>query len=216
MKICVFGASGGIGQKIVELALTDGHFVTAVYRKTPERPSHPNLKILVSSDVLDKKFIARALEGSEVVISALGLRRKHPANPWSKITSPKDLTSSFASLLVDLAAETKPSPRLIAISAGGVRDSWPRVARALQVLFKHSSIGTGYKDLNKMEDVFEKSKTDWLCVRPTTLTNGTLTKKVKLTGFYKSVSKISRADVAWFILQSLKGPLDTRTPMIET
>lgn len=216
MKICVFGASGGVGQKVVELALAEGHFVTAVYRKTPERPAHKNLKTLVSADFLDRKFVTQCMEGSEVVISALGLRRKHPANPWSKVVSPKDLTSSFANLLVEVTSQMTPAPRLIAISAGGVRESWVRVARALQVLFKHSSIGTGYKDLNKMEEIFEKSQTDWLCVRPTTLTNGALTKNIKVTGFYKSVSKISRADVAWFIIQNLQGTLTNRAPMIES
>ena len=34
MKICVFGASGGVGQKLVELGLSEGHFVTAMVYST--------------------------------------------------------------------------------------------------------------------------------------------------------------------------------------
>src|SRR5687767_4995027 len=137
MKLCVFGASGGIGKKIVELALADGHTVTAVYRTTQNFAPHKNLDVIVGSDVLDKAFVTKCAKGADVIVSAIGLRRKHPANPWSKVISPKDLTSNFSKVIVEVAVEMSPAPRLIAISAGGVRDSWVRVARALQVLFKH-------------------------------------------------------------------------------
>ena len=38
MKITVFGASGGIGTHVVDLARQRGHQVRAVYRATPHVP----------------------------------------------------------------------------------------------------------------------------------------------------------------------------------
>jgi len=48
MKITVFGASGGIGAHVVDLATQRGHQVRAVYRATPQIPPADQAEILVS------------------------------------------------------------------------------------------------------------------------------------------------------------------------
>jgi uncharacterized protein YbjT (DUF2867 family) len=50
-NILIIGANGGIGRQTVELALSEGHRVTAVVRNPAKLPlTHPNLKI-VRADV---------------------------------------------------------------------------------------------------------------------------------------------------------------------
>src|SRR5215467_7273154 len=72
MKITVFGASGGIGSNVVDLATQRGHQVRAVYRATPQAlPAH-QAEILVSPDIFDPGFAAQAVRGADVVVTALG------------------------------------------------------------------------------------------------------------------------------------------------
>ena len=70
MKITVFGASGGIGTHVVDLATQRGHQVRAVYRTTPQNP--PAAEILTGPDIFDPGFAAEAIRGADVVVTALG------------------------------------------------------------------------------------------------------------------------------------------------
>jgi len=72
MRIALFGATGRIGQRILQEALIRGHEVTAIIRN-PARLSStsPRLK-RVKGDVLDPTRVAATVVGHEVVISAIG------------------------------------------------------------------------------------------------------------------------------------------------
>ncbi|GAB6928547.1 NAD(P)H-binding protein [Paenibacillus sp. JCM 10914] len=72
MNIAIIGASGTIGQRIVQEALRRGHGVRAVMRN-PERldVEHEQLK-KVKADVMDPASLEAALSGTEAVISAYG------------------------------------------------------------------------------------------------------------------------------------------------
>jgi putative NADH-flavin reductase len=216
MKICVFGASGGVGQEVVKQALENGIVVRAVYRSPPSIPANKNLEIVIAPDILDQSLIKNVISDVDIIVSAIGLRRKHPANPWSRLVSPTDLTSRFSQLIAKVSKQINKMPRILAVSAGGVGDSWSNVSPPLKFLFSKSNIGVAYKDLNRMENIFKESGLDYVCIRPTTLTNSKLTKKIRSTDRYRFNSKISRADVAWYILANLKGSPLSRTPLIET
>ena len=60
MNITVFGASGGIGTHLVALAAERGHQVRAIYRTTPQDPPPAQAEILISPDIFDPAFAARA------------------------------------------------------------------------------------------------------------------------------------------------------------
>lgn len=80
MRIALFGATGRIGQRILQEALTRGHEVTAIIRD-PVRLSNtsPRLKLL-KGDVLDPTRVSATVVGHEVVISAIGPRRDADPN----------------------------------------------------------------------------------------------------------------------------------------
>ena len=92
MKIVVFGASGGTGVQIVQQALAAGYNVTAFVR-TPARLTvqHPRLTVF-QGDVLDADQVARAIQGQEAVISALGPSRPPAPGCVTPKTGPSLLT----------------------------------------------------------------------------------------------------------------------------
>ena len=64
---------------------------------------------------------------------------------------------------------------------------------------------TIYEDKNIQEELVKKSGLEWVIVRPGFLTNGSLTKKYRVMTDIRGVKagKISRADVAHYILEQL-------------
>ncbi|MBX5450973.1 NAD(P)-dependent oxidoreductase [Thermogemmatispora sp.] len=81
MKLVVFGATGNIGQRIIQEALNRGHEVKGVARH-PERLtlSHPRLS-LEAGNVLDPAAVARLVSGYDAVISAVGPSRAEAEDP---------------------------------------------------------------------------------------------------------------------------------------
>lgn len=215
MKLTIFGVSGGVGRELVSQAVSLGHDVRAVVRSGATTTFDPRVEVMHLDDLCDASVIAQAVRGSDAVLSAVGLRRSRPNNPWSKVISPVDLTSRFARTLVDVLPRESPKARLIVVSAAGVGDSRPRMSGALRWLFDRSNIGVAYADLAKMETVLAGSSLDWLAVRPVTLGNGAKSGRVKVVGRYGLMAKIRRSDVAGWMLDQLAAPaFASRTPMI--
>lgn len=72
MKIALIGATGTIGQRILQEALSRGHQVTAIAREPARvKQQHPNLAV-AAGDIFDPDSIAAAGRGHDLVISAYG------------------------------------------------------------------------------------------------------------------------------------------------
>ena len=71
MKIVVFGANGGSGKRLVEVALAAGHDVVAAVRSPDKVAARENLRA-VKSDVLDRASVVAAVEGADAVLSTIG------------------------------------------------------------------------------------------------------------------------------------------------
>ncbi len=210
MKLVVLGASGGCGIHVVRHALARSHAVTAVVR-APAAARVPAGATVVCDDVLRDGAIAHAVRGHDAVISCLGIRRRFPRNPWSRLISPPDFTSRTAAALV-AAMRAARVERVLAISAAGVADSEPRMSRLLRWLFAHSKVGDAYRDLAAMEAVYAGSALDWTAVRPVTLTNLGV-RATRETDRFGLTATIPREAVAIWLLDHLtvRG---ARTPMI--
>ncbi|GCD93153.1 NAD(P)-dependent oxidoreductase [Embleya hyalina] len=77
MRIAILGSTGPTGRLLVARAVERGHDVVALARR-PERievPAAANLRV-VRADVTDAGTVAAAVEGADVVISALGITKK--------------------------------------------------------------------------------------------------------------------------------------------
>lgn len=69
MKIAIVGATGNVGQRLTAEALSRGHEVTALARKTGDLPEQNNLHV-VAADILSDQA-ASALNGQDAVIYSL-------------------------------------------------------------------------------------------------------------------------------------------------
>lgn len=92
MNIVVFGASGRIGQAIVQEALNRKHEVTAAVRN-PQRYAltHERLQV-IQVDLLNAASVAAAVAGKEAAISAYGPKAGHE----------EELTAAAESLIAGL------------------------------------------------------------------------------------------------------------------
>lgn len=72
MKIIIFGATGDVGHKVVEHALSRGHQVTAVGRSDAKLATLPNKATTIIADLDDEvASTAGLMNGHDFVISAL-------------------------------------------------------------------------------------------------------------------------------------------------
>ena len=71
MKLIVFGATGGVGQHFVRMAIDAGHEVTAFVR-TPEKLQTKEGVHIIQGDAFDAAAVANAIVGHEAVVSCLG------------------------------------------------------------------------------------------------------------------------------------------------
>ncbi len=70
MKVVVFGASGRVGSKVVELLLAHGHDVFAVVHSHDIFQGTPHLYV-VQLDIHDNQAVAAVIQGASAVVSCL-------------------------------------------------------------------------------------------------------------------------------------------------
>ena len=191
MRVVVFGATGGTGLQLVKQALEAGHQVTALVRPHTKFPmQHERLRIL-QGDVLDPACVDAAVTGQDAVLSALGTNQRGPVTICA---------DGLKSILT--AMTTHGVRRLVAISAYGAADSHHRnlYTSSLWTFMKQKMI-----DKERMEVLIKQSDVDWTVVRPAALTDRPRAQRYHTgTDLYMKIrSKISRADVADFMLRQL-------------
>ena len=192
-KIVVLGANGGIGRQALEIALKQGHSVTAILR-TPATLllTHPNL-IVVKGDIMKPETWEKYLENKDVVISAIGA------------TSRKETTlySQGARNLLNAMKKTGAN-RVFFISASGleVNPSHSLFIRLVTTYVLQRLLKNMYADLNKMEQLVKESDLNWTILRPPRLTNAPFTGRYRFAtnSFLKAGLSISRADLAHFMM----------------
>ena len=195
MQILVVGATGGTGQQAVEQALQRGYFVTAFVRDpTKLSIKHPNLTIL-TGDVLKPNTLIHAVRRQDAVFCALGSR------PGQHDEAVADGTRNLITAMRQVGLR-----RLLVVSSLGVGTSYEEASLPSKLFIKTFLSGV-VAEKEKQEKAIRQSNLDWVIVRPTRLTNGPATGQYRLGEHLPftlfSIPKISRADVAAFLLDQL-------------
>ncbi len=195
-RVLVVGATGGTGRQLVEQALARGLAVTAFVR-TPARLgiAHPALTV-VQGDVLDPTGLARAAQGQDAVLCALGHKRYY--------TAPRLLSAGTANLLCAMAdAGVR---RLVCTTSLGIGDSAGRLGLLYTLFTIPVVLPLYFWDKTRQERLLAASGLDWVIVRPGALTNGPRRGSLREgpgVGSYLFAAGVSRADVAAFMLDQL-------------
>jgi len=195
MKIVVFGASGGMGIKVVEQALDAKHIVTAFLR-TPSKiaTQHPNLT-LFQGDVMNTAAVENAIAGQEVVISVLHTTR--PPVPGMMEIAAKNIISAMQKhgvrRIISTTGAAVPQPE----DQPKVGD---RLINALINIFDKNFVVDSSANVKVIQD----SDLDWTIARFPRLMDGAHTGKYRVAYLGKgSGTQITRADGADFVLKEL-------------
>jgi uncharacterized protein YbjT (DUF2867 family) len=223
LNITVFGASGGIGTHLVSLAAQRGHQVRAIYRTTPQDPPPSQAEILITENIFDPGFAAKAIRGTDVVVAVVGPNFATHHNPRTTMTSPPDLHQRLARTLITALKGSATPARLITVSTASMGPADNIMGVGPRLLFRFfrtvavPNLGRVGKDLQAMEEELTASGLDWYALRPVKLTDGPLTRNVQASDRF-TMKSISRADVAWHTLTLAEDPDpgQSRTPVITT
>ena len=191
MNITVLGAAGRTGGEVVRQARREGHRVIALVRDVRHYEPPADGVEVHRADVTDPTSLRGLLEGSDVVMNAIG-----PHNG----KKPTDVYSRGAA---NVTAEMRRAGvrRLVTISA--VPASLPQEKNLFERYLLHPILwrffGPSYSDLRLMEAALHQSTDiDWTIIRPPLLTDDVWTGayRTAIDSRLKGAKKISRADLA--------------------
>jgi putative NADH-flavin reductase len=197
MNIVIIGATRGMGLQLLEQALQAGHNVTALARDHKKLTrQHERLNVM-QGDILDPDSVQRALAGQEAVCVTIGI-----GVTWKPVT-----VFSLGTKNVLDAMHQHGVRRLICVTGIGAGDSRGHGGFLYDCLVNPLLLKTIYADKDRQEALIRAIDTDWTIVRPGFLTNGPMTREYRVITDLRGVTagKISRADVAHFILEELTG-----------
>lgn len=193
MNVIIFGATGTLGRHLVEQALSQGHHVTAFARHPEKLGLHDASLRYQAGDVLDAQAVARAVEGHDAALIALGAGRKGGVRA--------DGTKNVIDAMKHHGVK-----RLICLSTLGAGDS----RNLLNFFWKRIMFGlllrAAYADHEMQEKLVRQSGLDWTLVRPGAFVDGDATGQYQHGAPLPATDlklKIARADVAGFMLRQL-------------
>lgn len=196
MNILIVGATRGIGRQLLEQALTAGHTVTALVRNPQKLSVHHERLRVIKGDILDSESVGLAMAGQEAVCCTIGVKV-----PWFRVTVFSEGTKNVLEAMKNSGVK-----RLICVTGIGAGDSKGHGGFLYDSIFLPFLLRTIYADKDRQESLIKANDVDWTIVRPGFLTNGPLTEHYRaltdMTGV--TAGKISRADVAHFMLKELK------------
>lgn len=196
MNILIVGATRGIGRQLLEQALTAGHTVTALVRN-PQKFSVQGERLrIIKGDILDSESVGLAMAGQEAVCCTIGVKV-----PWFRVTVFSEGTRNLLQSMKRIGVH-----RLVCVTGIGAGDSKGHGGFLYDNIFLPFVLRTIYADKDRQESLIQKSDVDWTIVRPGFLTNGPLTEHYRVLTNMTGVTagKISRADVAHFMLKELE------------
>lgn len=192
MKIIVFGATGGVGQHFVKMAVEAGHEVTA-FARTPEKLTTDNVTI-IKGDAFDKEAVANAIIGHEAVISCVG-----SSTGMKKSNELEKMGINIADGME--AANVK---RLVYCASAGVDGEIPGIAGKMVMKMLANPLADHSNALNyyKTKDI------TYTIARPMGLKDDALQLDYKesFDSVPKGANSIPRASVAHFMVKALTDP----------
>lgn len=204
MKLAIFGATGGTGHHLVEQALEGGHAVTVLVRHPATFSMQHEQLTLIQGDVRDLATVEAAVAGQDAILSALGTNQRGP------VTLCTDGIQRILTAMTQYQVR-----RLLVVSAYGATESHHC---NLYNFLLWASLKEKMVDKERMEKLIKHSDVDWTLIRPAFLTDGPRTRQYRSGPDLRMhiTSRISRADVADFMLQHIADTTSIRKALAIT
>jgi len=201
MNIFLLGATGSTGSEILKRLIKDNHTVKVLVRNTHKLnistlEAKENQLEVIQGSVFEPEKLRENFKGCDMVISALGTGTN---NNYTEIYSQggRNILSAMRALNLK---------KLITITAGLIDMSDPSTDNFFLNRIIRPNFNKVYYDQTRWETILdETSDIDWICVRPTYLTNTAFRGKyrVQVRHCPKGGRKISHADLADFIVKQI-------------
>ncbi|MDS0283454.1 NAD(P)-dependent oxidoreductase [Haloarcula onubensis] len=185
MELLVFGASGRVGRRLCEYAVSGGHRVTAFVRDADRAPRDV---AVVEGDVTDPESVAAAIDGQDAVCSALG-----PDGDDLAV-----LGAGIDNLVAAMGAGGV--ERLVAVAAAGILQATPGRLR-----LETDGFRAGLRPLaaahRTVYDRLRPSELDWTLVCPPRMPDGPPTNHYRTAVDYlpDGGQSVSSGDVATLV-----------------
>ena len=194
MKIIVFGATGGVGQSVVQQSLDAGLEVTAFVR-TPSKLeiTHENLNV-IQGDAFNSAEVTAALAGHDAVVSSLGSSKG--------MKQSKELQNMTKNIVEGMKVNNV--ERIVYTASAGVHKELTGImGKSIMQLLKNALI-----DHRAAVGHIHDAGLNYTIVRPMGLTDKEFTGVYRedVSGVPLKSSSIPRADVAHFIVKALTDP----------
>jgi putative NADH-flavin reductase len=194
MNVTVFGATGAIGQQVVQQLRSHGHAVTAYVRNLGKVPSSWGQDVtVVTGEITDAAAIDRAVAGADAVVSALGpsMDRKATGLPLVEGTQ-----------YIVAAMQRDGVRRYVGNATPSVLDPREKATwqTRLPTFMAKTFLRRAYDEVTGMSQAVMDSGLDWTIVRFTAPKDGAAKGKLRV-GFFgtdKVGMAVTRADIAAF------------------
>lgn len=208
MKILLIGATRGIGAQLLQQTLAAGHEVVVLARNPAAISMVDQRLTVVGGDIVEPRTVSSAVHGQDAVCVTIGVPIR-----FSKVT-----VFSTGILNVIAAMEEHGVKRLICVTGIGAGDSKGHGGFLYDRIFRPLLLGPIYADKDLQEEYIRESELEWVIPRPAGLTNGPRTGRYRVLTDLIGVtaSRISRADVADFIVTELEARQYTGTAPLLT
>ncbi len=193
MRVVVLGATGATGRALVPALQARGHEVVALVRDAARAPSGVSP---VVGDVRDPEALARAVEGADAVVSALGPRGKD-----------HDLHRTMVAGLVP-AMRAAGVRRYVGVSGAGADAPGDRKRPRDRVIsaLVHRLARPVVADKEAELAGWTGSGLDWTLVRPPRLQDGAATGRVEIDPHRSTRStRMTRGDLAEVVVDLVES-----------
>lgn len=205
-RLLIIGATGGTGRQLVLQALERGYEVTALVRNPARlQINHPQFTV-VQGDILDPATVEAAMQGQEAVVSALGHK---------KYFYPTRILSEGTRNILQ-AMKMHSVRRIICETSLGIGSSVGRMGLYYTFFVIPVILPFYFWDKTRQEKLIAASALEWVIVRPGGLTDGKKRGSIRHgyhIGNFLWTVRISRADVAQFMLDQLESDTYLGTPV---
>jgi putative NADH-flavin reductase len=206
MNIAIFGASGATGTLLTERCVAAGYNVSALLR-TPEKFPLRDQVHVVQGSPFDLASVRQTIEDADAVLSALGAKSLKREDVLERAV-PQIIAAMRESL-----SRPKPVRRIIVLGSAGAlstslakQPAWRRwiVQNIVYSTFLKWPVASQISQWNDLSH----SNLDWTMVMPPMLTNDRARGSYRIDGdaLPPNGSRISRADVADFMMQQIDNP----------